>query len=223
MQKSVLVLVEGNNDAHVLSHILAHHKIDNNIVHKKAREYDLGKINIQETSGIDGLIDCLRVELKPLDTDIKWKSISVIVDADASAEKRWVSIRTILQRSGYNTIPGVINAAGTIITEVDRPAIGVWVMPDNKSPGMLENFISSLIPSENNLWTLATQSVDSIPENERLFPLKHTIKAQVHTWLAWQEEPGNPFGVVIKKRILNPEAQSAIALVTWLKALANLD
>lgn len=47
-------------------------------------------------------------------------------------------------------------------------------------------------------------------------------KAMIHTWLAWQREPGRPMGLAITKRFLDPEAPSAMEFVAWVRRLFDL-
>jgi hypothetical protein len=44
-------------------------------------------------------------------------------------------------------------------------------------------------------------------------------KAIMHTWLAWQEEPGLPFGTAIKAGYLDSSAAPVDTLVSWLNRL----
>jgi hypothetical protein len=46
-----------------------------------------------------------------------------------------------------------------------------------------------------------------------------TSKANIHTWLAWQEEPGKPMGQAITAKYLNPKSKQAELFVNWLRAL----
>lgn len=100
--------------------------------------------------------------------------------------------------------------------------VGVWLMPDNTVAGMLEHFISFLVPADDALWAKAQECVQRIPEPERRFPPNHSIKAQVHTWLAWQEEPGKPMGQAITKRYLDAEAHDAQRFMSWIRQLYSL-
>ena len=47
----------------------------------------------------------------------------------------------------------------------------------------------------------------------------HRSKAKIHTFLAWQDEPGKPIGQAITARILNPDAEEAKAFIGWLNKL----
>jgi hypothetical protein len=56
-------------------------------------------------------------------------------------------------------------------------------------------------------------SVAAIPEAERRFGPLAEPKAIIHTWLAWQKEPGKPLGTAITARFLDPNvAEVADAL-----------
>jgi hypothetical protein len=92
-------------------------------------------------------------------------------------------------------------------------------MPDNQLTGSLEHFAQLLLPDDDRLWVRAVSAVDQIPVEERLFPDGDTLKAQLHTWLAWQREPGRPVGQAINNRYLNADAPQAHRLITWIRRL----
>jgi hypothetical protein len=37
----------------------------------------------------------------------------------------------------------------------------------------------------------------------------------MHTWLAWQEVPGRPYGHAIAKKYLRPKVKPVDALIAW--------
>lgn len=96
-------------------------------------------------------------------------------------------------------------------------------MPDNKMPGKLENFVELLIPDSDALWPGARAAVATIPESLRPFPIPATIKAEIHTWLAWQEEPGTRMGAAITKRYLQTGGKTADAFFEWIRRLGKAD
>ncbi|HST61263.1 MAG TPA: DUF3226 domain-containing protein, partial [Longimicrobium sp.] len=53
----------------------------------------------------------------------------------------------------------------------------------------------------------------------RRFSPVHRSKALIHTWLAWQEQPGSPMGQAIGKRDLDAQAPQAQRFVAWLQRL----
>ncbi len=61
--------------------------------------------------------------------------------------------------------------------------------------------------------------IDTIPSAEKKFADAHMAKAQIHTWLAWQENPGLPFGTAITAKFLDADRDQAGILINWLKRL----
>jgi hypothetical protein len=47
----------------------------------------------------------------------------------------------------------------------------------------------------------------------------HRSKALIHTWLAWQEAPGRPFGPALRARSQDAAAPDGRALLRWLDRL----
>ncbi|MFZ2170123.1 MAG: DUF3226 domain-containing protein, partial [Methylococcaceae bacterium] len=47
----------------------------------------------------------------------------------------------------------------------------------------------------------------------------HHSKAVVHTYLAWQHEPGRPLGQAITAKVLDPSHSLAKNFADWLKRL----
>jgi hypothetical protein len=61
--------------------------------------------------------------------------------------------------------------------------------------------------------------VDEIPVEERRFAAVHSVKALIHTWLAWQDDPGTPLGQAITKRYFDADAPHVDQLLAWLTRL----
>src|SRR5579859_1864133 len=125
------LLVEGNDDANVCYHLLKSHHIA--VKERDTRKASNG-IEIVEKNGVENLLVSLHVELR----DNRLASLGVLVDADEDIVGRWQSIRTILLNAGYSTVPMQSHPEGTLIDESGRPTVGVWIMPNNELPGMLE-------------------------------------------------------------------------------------
>jgi hypothetical protein len=79
-----------------------------------------------------------------------------------------------------------------------------------------------LIPQGDLLWSRAKESVAAIPEGERRFSRVAQSKAAIHTWLAWQKEPGTPLGQAITARYLDSQAPHAQQFVNWVQRLFEL-
>ena len=147
--------------------------------------------------------------------------VGIVMDADADLNARWQSLRDRLLKLGY-TVPAAPAIDGTII---DRPAgaflprVGIWIMPDNQTRGILEDFLRFRVPAGSRLFDHVTTSVATIPEGERRFSQLAEPKALIHTWLAWQEEPGKPLGTAITARYFDPGVAQVDVLVSWLNRL----
>lgn len=206
------LLVEGNDDRHVVWHLCAEHALPETFT-------------VEMAEGITELLDGLTTRIRAPGLRV----LGVMVDADENITARWQAIRGRLQDRGklqglaYTTVPAAPPAGGWISAEPDRPRVGFWIIPDNTSAGMLEDFAARLIPNDDPLLTRAKAILDEL-EQGRLnrYSLAHRPKALIHTWLAWQEEPGQPLGTAITKQSLRHNAPLALAFVDWLKRLFDL-
>ena len=93
-------------------------------------------------------------------------------------------------------------------------------MPSNNINGMLEDFVSFLVPQDDELLPIVDTILNKI-ENEKLnkYSLIHKSKARIHSWLSWQEDPGTPMGLSITKRYLTTDNESCRQLIIWLQKL----
>ncbi|MEO7719200.1 MAG: DUF3226 domain-containing protein [Capsulimonas sp.] len=201
--ESDILIVEGADDFFLLKNWFLRFRL-------------VGKIRLEEGGGYERLRDSIdtRVDASNLER------FGVIVDADEDLPSRWLSIRGAFENAGYE-MPAEPQTSGTIVVQAERPTIGIWIMPDNRLPGELEDFVRMLIPEADSLWPRACNAIDDIPEAERLF--KESIsKARLHTWLAWQEEPGKPIGQAIVKRYFSTETEQAKAFQKWLMDLYKI-
>jgi hypothetical protein len=203
MASSSVLWVEGKDDQHVVLSLLEHHQVPE-------------VFKVIDRKGIENLLDALRVQLTQ-GSDVA--RIGIVVDADADVEARWAAIRNVLARSGYQTIPERPEADGIVLREAERPVFGAWLMPENTTPGMLEDFAAALVPEGDFLWTHAGEVIDGIPAEHRRFAEGHRAKARMRTWLAWQEDPGAPMGLAITKRYLDADAPRARRFIDWLTRL----
>lgn len=196
------LLLEGPDDRHVVHNLLFNHGLND-------------AFDLKPKDGVDALLDTFSDELEA--TDIE--SLGVVLDADTELSARWGRLSAALVRAGYTTVPVEPEAAGTIVREEGLVPVGIWVMPNNAGVGAIEDFVSSLIDGEDRLWPKARTDVAAIPAEHRLFKESFLSKACIHTWLAWQEEPGTRLGQVFRKKYLDPLHPNASAFVTWLQRL----
>ena len=206
MASRTILLVEGTDDKHVIEHIC--HKRDIPIP--------------DEVKPHDGYQDLLRT----LSTQLKTSTdegdiVAVVIDADEDVQSHWQAISKRLSDAGYENVPDNPEPDGTILAPPEGsilPIAGVWIMPNNQHCGKLEDFLISLVPNQDTLLTHATEVVEHLPDKR--FSDKDQVKAIMHTWLAWQQSPGRPYGIAIRASFLDAEAPAADALVAWLSRLS---
>ena len=200
------LLVEGNDDEHVLKAVCG-----------KRNGPHLDEIKAH--GGVDRLLESLPVRLK---ASVDGEIVGVVIDADADLNARWKSLQDRLNQVGYRDVPEGPSPEGTIIDPpigTLLPRVGIWIMPDNQSKGILEDFLRFLVLAESVLFRHVQSSVAAIPEGEQRFSQLAEPKALIHTWLAWQEEPGRPMGMAITARFLDPDVTQVDVLVSWLDRL----
>lgn len=200
-----VLLVEGRDDAQVFFHLLQRHHLEK-------------RLTIQNKDGIEKLLKELDVELdRP-----RLGRLGIVVDADVNISPRWQSLQDRLRECGYRDLPLSPDPDGTVIEQENRPTVGIWLMPNNTLPGMLEDFVGLLVPTGDVLWPMAEDIVQKVIVKDRRFPQTQRTKAHIHTWLAWQKEPGKPMGQAITKRYLDTTTPHAQRLIDWIRRLFNL-
>ncbi|HEY4920592.1 MAG TPA: DUF3226 domain-containing protein [Xanthobacteraceae bacterium] len=196
-----VLLVEGLDDFHVCCSLFQRHKVPELFA-------------VEPKMGVDKLLEALPVQLKASGIE----RVGVVLDADLNLGARWASLRAILSSAGY-AVPEFPARTGTIVDEIGKPRLGVWLMPNNQLPGALEDFAALLIPASDALAVRANSVIEEIPAGERRFAQPHRAKAYIHTWLAWQEDPGTPMGLAITKKYLDATAEGAVEFLKWINAL----
>ncbi|MEM6403418.1 MAG: DUF3226 domain-containing protein, partial [Cyanobacteria bacterium P01_D01_bin.116] len=149
-------------------------------------------------------------------------NLGLIVDADDDCKSRWESIRNACLKI-MPDFPQKLPDTGLIHQINNGIKFGVWIMPDNQQQGMLETFLSCMIDDENKpTWQYAQQVVPEAKNRGALCKDSHLDKANIYTWLAWQNEPGRQLHDAIKQRILNPNHPKANVFFNWFKDLYDL-
>jgi hypothetical protein len=207
-EKKKRLLVEGKDDGYVIAHLLQSYQIN----------LDHTKIELASKDSVTKLLHELPVELKASDLG----HLGIVVDADTSLADRWRSLQDILNAVGYAGVPTAPQPDGTIIRQDDLPVVGIWVMPTNTLPGMLEHFMRLLVVPGDALWPLAEEVLQRVIAQDRRFPQNHEMKALIHTWLAWQESPGIPLGLAITLRYFDANASHAQQFIAWIRQLFDL-
>ena len=174
---------------------------------------------IRQLGGVGGVLPSIPQQLQ-LSTGEDDDIVGIIVDADTNRDARWQAVRDRLNQAGYDLLPSRPDPRGTIIPSPDGlllPRTGVWIWPDNDKPGILEDFLSGLVPAGDGLMPIAARVVNSLVDKR--FTMNDHPKAVMHTWLAWQPDPGRPYGTAITAGFLDPTAAHADPFVDWILTL----
>jgi hypothetical protein len=192
------LLVEGNDDQHVIWSLCEKFQVKENF-------------DVVDCGGISNLLPQISVRLKQSGL----QALGIIIDADTNLKDQWDKIVAILSSVGINC-PNALPETGLILQKGDIK-IGVWIMPNNNLNGMLEDFISFLVPVDDNLAPIVVETLNSI-EGQHLnrYQVIHKSKAHIHSWLAWQEDPGTPMGLAITKKYLTTDNAMCASFIEWL-------
>ncbi len=200
-----VLLVEGPDDKHV-------------VIHLSERSGLTPNFRIVEKEGKDSLLDAIEVEV-----DIPGRTVlGIMLDANDDLDARWQAVTDRLNRLRQEDhfdlpdLPAQTEPGGTIIH--GRLRIGIWLMPDNRSSGELEDFVGSMTPSGDPVWPRAQAFIHGIPPDDRKFAPGKIQRAKVHAWLATRESP-RPMGLSIRAGDLDTSASNTTTFVNWLREL----
>jgi len=205
-----LLLVEGRDDEKVVKHLCRAHGIE--------VDFDMEQ---PSKGGIEQLLDQVPARLK----ESGMEGLGVLVDADENAQSRWEQLRDRLRRAGHEGIPDSPSPTGTIVDlatldlgdEQRSVRLGIWIMPNNRLPGMIEDFLAFLVPEDDSMLPRVDRFLDELPAEPRRFPEAHRPKARIHSYLAIQKEPGKPLGLAITFRYLDARRDVVEPFVQWIK------
>jgi hypothetical protein len=93
------------------------------------------------------------------------------------------------------------------------------MMPNNQTAGVLEDFLQRLIPAGDTCWQHADTSTRQARDLGAALRENDHAKGAIHTWLAWQDPPGQPFGTALNARIFHHDSPEALEFVAWFKRL----
>lgn len=204
---SRILLVEGQDDKHVVRHIIRSLGLDLDI------DIDDGGTR----GGYSNLRDRIDTTIDAPGVD----AVGIMADANDDVANRWASITDAARASERMRLANVElptrPVPGGAIIE-GRPRVGVWLMPDNQVPGELEDFVAAMIPPDDTVWRLAQKYIDGIPRNDREFAEGKIQRAKVHAWLAAREDPRR-MGAAIGAGDLDTEVPPCQSFAAWLHRL----
>jgi len=207
--------VEGIDDAHVVHQLLARHQLDWPM-HRDKRpdsQFDPRAPEIRQAGDWNAVLDAMELSVS-VSSD---RPVGFVLDTDLVPKARWQAVCHRLKRLGLE-LPAEVPREGFVAeSENFRTRVGVWLMPDNQRDGALETFLEDLVGDGDQLLSIAENSTTHARQNGAQFPKAKCRKAVLHTWLAWQKEPGLPYGAAIKARFFQVDSPAAQAFVSWCK------
>lgn len=153
----------------------------------------------------------------------KVKFLGVVLDADDNAQQSWELAKSWFAGE-FPDLPMQIPEEGYISDiNLNGQRIGVWIMPDNRSVGTLETLLKKLARADSN--AVLEHAVRACGDSKPLgapFKLVHAEKAQLFTWLAWQDPPARNLTTVDFANIFDARSVHAQPFIAWLLKLFDL-
>ena len=150
------------------------------------------------------------------------EALGVVVDANGDAADRWDELK-VRCGSEFAELPDRIPAEGLHLDHSLGTRFGVWIMPDNRFEGMLEDMLVRLVPDDSgDLYGMARNCVATARSHDAPFKVVHAPTAEIYTWLAWQDPPGLRLHEAVKHRVLDPTRPESQPFVEWFKHLFRL-
>ncbi len=173
-------------------------------------------VNIDFWGSADEVLN--KAEVATLFKTGELSALGLIVDADSNFAARWDQVKDVCRHLGG--VPPVNCPTGGLQLAIQGKKFGAWIMPDNNSAGMVENFCHSLVPNPGDqVWNFARQCASDAKTRGAPFNAIHLDKAHIRTWLAWQDPPGIHMGIALTRGILDPACKSAADFIAWFRSL----
>lgn len=210
--------VEGRDDQFTIAELLRRHGVD---MSEAMRPFEIltSDAGSPNRGGIESLLDSMTDAFRNA-TD---RPIGFVIDVDVKIVDRWQAVSDRLRQVGLAP-PSACPGSGYFGKLQHYPHhVGVWLMPDCVSDhGKLEHLLKTLVPAGDALWPHAEMAVAEARRLGADFADRDLDKAVIHSWLAWQKEPGVPYGTAINARFFGHESVEAIAFLRWLSSLFNI-
>lgn len=210
--------VEGKDDLYTIAELLRRHGIDMSEANRPL-QINIARDPTTNAEGVTPLLASMSDAIRNA-TD---RPIGFVLDADVDLADRWSAVCGQLRLSGL-TPPSTCPVDGYFGQVPNYPhQAGVWLMPDCISDhGKLEHLLKTLVPAGDPLWPHADSSTNQAKALGALFSDSARDKAQLHCWLAWQSEPGVPYGTAINAQFFGHDSPEARSFVRWLRTLFSL-
>ncbi|MBU0719534.1 MAG: hypothetical protein KJ749_14920 [Planctomycetes bacterium] len=208
------LLVEGREDKRVIPQLIEANGIP------WGENRDTWIAEIKECNGFESMVEQGVIETELKESGLE--ALGIVADANSDAGQRWKSLRDRCH-GAFPELPDELPATGLIHENESGLKLGVWLMPDNRSHGMMETFLTYLVPDDSNpVLKYAEAARDEARALGARYREVHADKAKIHTWLAWQDPPGRPLHNAVMERLLDPCSPHAAAFVMWFRSLFGM-
>lgn len=171
---------------------------------------------IEEKVGVDSLLGPHVISTTAKASGVQ--AIGVIVDANGDPAARWRAVHARLSEIDP-AVPDERPTGGLIHAPAGKLRLGAWLMPDNVATGMLETMLLALRADAAALHAHARAAIDDARNLGAPVRAAHQAKAELHTWLAWQDPPGRQLHDAVRARLLVPAPEVTAPFVAWFRAL----
>lgn len=204
-----ILLVEGTDDKHAIRHLLMQ------------RGFGYGDEPppplpiLIPTEGIDGLLARIGVTVR----SSTGRAAGFVMDTNDCPQDRWRDVASRLSEVGVDVDAEIPSAGFVGESRRYKTRVGVWLMPDNRRSGALEDFLADLVDSGDRLLSHAQKATGEAQTLGAKFREGDTQKAVIHAWLAWQRKPGLRYGTAIRARYFSHDTPAADSFVGWFRRL----
>lgn len=195
------LMVEGIDDKWTIINLLGRHGVD-------WSSGGLALPFVEDCQGKDRLLAAIGTAAISLDR------LGIVLDADHDPSARWQQAVDRFRSKGI-LFPTKPDPAGTVVSTPDGRRFGVWLMPDNRVPGILEDFLAAIVPTGDVTWPHARAATLTARELGAPLAEADVSKGVIHAWLAWREQSGVPFGTALTSAVLRHDSDGAAAFVAW--------
>ena len=168
------LIVEGGTDKRVMPFLLEANGIAWNADGQPV-------VHIESYGGIEEMLKAGAIEGELAASGLE--ALGAVVDANGDAHRQWTRVRNRC-REHLPRLPADIPEEGLQVATEAGPRFGVWIMPDNRSAGMLEDFSPSSFRTTRSACSLwpsnasRKQPSEAPRSNKRMQPKR----AFTHGW-----------------------------------------
>ena len=123
----------------------------------------------------------------------------------------------IVRDAGYRRINPKGLRGGILFGHNDGLSdLGLWIMASNRTDGTLEDWLKYCVhETDFSLYQNACRAVETLAKPQK-FSEFNRVKAEIATWLAWQEIPGRGAHAACRAGLIDQNKDLFTGLTDWL-------